>query len=121
METLHLVIAGVAYVGLVVSVNHYMNRPEVVTKPRSDLYGPAGTETVTFHPTSSPDAPETVFRVQDGCDHVKVYANHALLTNPPKYPWICSKCGEEGTDMPMVMLRVETYEQVKRRFAAEKK
>jgi hypothetical protein len=31
-------------------------------------------------------------------NHKKVYANYILTSNPPQYPWICSECGEKGTD-----------------------
>lgn len=32
------------------------------------------------------------------CNHDKCYAPHALMSNPPQYPWVCRKCGEKGTD-----------------------
>jgi hypothetical protein len=32
------------------------------------------------------------------CEYNKVYANYVLATMPPQYPWICSKCGEQGID-----------------------
>ena len=34
----------------------------------------------------------------DKCNHNKVYANYILTSNPPQSPWICSECGETGTD-----------------------
>lgn len=30
--------------------------------------------------------------------HKKVFANYILTSNPPQYPWVCSVCGERGTD-----------------------
>jgi hypothetical protein len=32
------------------------------------------------------------------CNHDKVYANYALTSNPPQYPWVCRKCGAKGID-----------------------
>ena len=32
------------------------------------------------------------------CRHVKVYADHILTSNPPKYPWKCRECKETGVD-----------------------
>ena len=33
------------------------------------------------------------------CQHDKCYAPHALMSNPPQYPWVCRKCGLKGTDI----------------------
>jgi rubrerythrin len=30
------------------------------------------------------------------CEHEKQYT--ALLSNPPKYVWVCIKCGENGKE-----------------------
>lgn len=32
------------------------------------------------------------------CEHDKVYAPYALMTNPPQYPWVCRKCKRQGFD-----------------------
>ena len=32
------------------------------------------------------------------CEHDKVYAQFVLASNPPKSPWVCRKCGEQGYD-----------------------
>lgn len=33
------------------------------------------------------------------CKHDKVYDERTLLSNPPQYRWICSKCGYCGKDI----------------------
>lgn len=34
------------------------------------------------------------------CIHTKKYQTGVVLTsNPPKYPWVCEKCGERGYDI----------------------
>jgi hypothetical protein len=33
------------------------------------------------------------------CEHDKVYGDHILTSNPPKYPWICRKCKARGNDI----------------------
>jgi len=32
------------------------------------------------------------------CIHDKSYSPTQLLSNPPKIPWICRRCGERGVD-----------------------
>jgi hypothetical protein len=49
------------------------------------------------------------------CKHVKIYADYALLTNPPQYPWICSICGQEGIDRSLHEDKL-SYEEIKKMF-----
>lgn len=32
------------------------------------------------------------------CNHEKVFASFSYMSNPPKTPWICKKCGMKGVD-----------------------
>jgi len=36
------------------------------------------------------------------CEHDKVYSNVVLCTYPAQHPWICSKCGEMGTNSDII-------------------
>lgn len=49
------------------------------------------------------------------CKHDKVYANWCYTVSPPIYPWICSKCGEEGQDQVKTKA-TNNYEMLKRKF-----
>jgi hypothetical protein len=49
------------------------------------------------------------------CEHEKVYDNKVLLTDPPQYPWICSKCGEVGRDRGEESSK-ETYDVIRKKF-----
>jgi len=49
------------------------------------------------------------------CNHVKVYANEILLSNPPQYRWICSECGFEGIDTGTICVS-SSYEDIKKKF-----
>lgn len=53
------------------------------------------------------------------CKHKKVYSNYVLTSNPPQYPWICEKCGTEGTDVGPVFH--SRYEEIKEKFDKQNK
>jgi hypothetical protein len=42
---------------------------------------------------------EKEIKNQESCKHNKVYANYMIMSNPPRHPWICSICGEQGADV----------------------
>jgi len=52
--------------------------------------------------------------MSDYCDHDKVYASYMLTSDPPLYPWICRKCGAEGTDRGQP--HKDEYAELKRNF-----
>jgi hypothetical protein len=52
----------------------------------------------------------------DVCNHDKVYANHVLTSNPPQYPWICSKCGTTGRDVTFDDNKGPTYDDLNKQF-----
>ena len=35
---------------------------------------------------------------QKTCTHSKTYADIALCSKPPMFPWVCGKCGADGID-----------------------
>lgn len=47
------------------------------------------------------------------CQHEKVYANVHLTSNPPLKPWICRKCGAEGTDRGQFVEYPSEYDRLK--------
>ena len=49
------------------------------------------------------------------CSHRKVYANITLYSYPPQRPWICSKCGSEGTNISDFH-EDEMYDKVMKQF-----
>lgn len=54
------------------------------------------------------------------CEHKnKVFANFSYATDPPKTPWICSDCGDEGIHVTAQYKINETYESIKRKFETE--
>lgn len=50
------------------------------------------------------------------CKHDKVYAQFVLASNPPKSPWVCRKCGEQGHDTQGYTPMGE-YEEILRKFS----
>ena len=48
--------------------------------------------------------------------HQKVFYNMVLMSYPTQLKWICSLCGEEGTDTGTIY-KGESYSEVKRRFS----
>lgn len=46
------------------------------------------------------------------CDHIKCYANTALMSHPLQRPWICELCGEEGQDAERCGVVIGRYEQL---------
>ncbi len=52
-------------------------------------------------------------------EHQKVYSNHALLTYPPQYPWICRKCGEIGNEKDK-MNYINDYDKLVKKFKGVK-
>ncbi len=42
--------------------------------------------------------------MKNKCKHTdKSFSPNVLMSNPPQYPWICRKCGEEGVDRELVL------------------
>ena len=50
------------------------------------------------------------------CQHNKVYADYILTSNPPKIPWICSKCGEKGIEEYVAIEKKLDYEELIQKF-----
>ena len=59
--------------------------------------------------------------IEEECFHHKVYASYVLITLPPQYPWICSKCGEKGVDIPAINIDGHSYDEIERSFNDKKK
>ena len=54
------------------------------------------------------------------CKHTdKSFSPNVLMSNPPQYPWICRKCGEEGVDRELVL--DNDFEEIKKKFKERKK
>lgn len=53
--------------------------------------------------------------IEGACKHKKVYADYTLTSNPPKYPWICSKCGDTGADQEIIR-KAPSYEDLIKHF-----
>lgn len=45
-------------------------------------------------------------------NHDKVYANYILCSSPPQQPWVCKKCGEQGTDRLESGYSVDSYSDI---------
>lgn len=50
------------------------------------------------------------------CEHEKVYADYALMSCPPQYPWICEKCGTEGIDTIKSFKILNEYNAIRQYF-----
>jgi len=50
------------------------------------------------------------------CNHSRVYASSILTSDPPQRKWVCSKCGEKGTQTFGAPREELTYEQVLENF-----
>jgi len=53
------------------------------------------------------------------CDHDKCYSNGARLSFPAQYPWICRKCGAQGTERDR-FVNEEEYSEVVKKWEEEK-
>lgn len=52
------------------------------------------------------------------CQHNKVYENIILYSYPPQQRWICSICGEKGTDVQSLSNEI-TYEDLIKHFEGD--
>lgn len=56
-------------------------------------------------------------KMNDSCEHEKVYENRMMMSYPPKKNWICKKCGAKGiTVIGVPVQKTETYEEIRKRF-----
>jgi hypothetical protein len=49
--------------------------------------------------------------IAPNCNHDKVYADFVLTSNPPRTPWVCSKCLEQGMETGFYIKR-PTYQEL---------
>lgn len=52
------------------------------------------------------------------CKHDKAFSSMVLMSNPPQYPWICRKCGQEGRDRGTLI--ENDYPEIKEKFNKQK-
>lgn len=49
------------------------------------------------------------------CEHDKSFAPYMLASNPPRIPWICRECGEQGSDQVGVYEDKDEYDKLVRK------
>lgn len=45
-------------------------------------------------------------------EHNKSFAPYMLASNPPRIPWICRECGEQGSDQVGVYEDIDEYDKL---------
>ena len=58
---------------------------------------------------------------QKDCDHEKVYANYILTSDPPRYSFICKKCGFKGVVACEDIEIIDEYEELDKKFKKDNK
>ena len=52
------------------------------------------------------------------CNHNKIYSQTMLMSYPPQQLWICSKCGEKGTDI-IGKVEENKYDEIIKQFNSQ--
>ncbi len=47
--------------------------------------------------------------MNEDCKHDRVYSGECYATMPPKWHWLCTKCGKDGADAHLPTFEIERY------------